>query len=200
MRWSLLALVATFVLLTGSDGCIEVGVVDNGFMMTDEGVVLSPGLLPMTVGIDSTIEDPSAVRESIDLWNRKLETEVFVEVEDVADVLISENYIAAVMNTEDSIYNISSYNDSPLDLTETEHAPDGMVISCNVIINVDYAYDREYSRLGSSHGFGHCLAFADDPGINETVELRSIMANPIDPLGDVTIHDQQLFWDAVSNR
>jgi len=199
MKANLLVLLA-FVFLMGSDGCIEVGVVDNGFMVTDDGVELSPGLLPMTVGIDATVESPDMVREAIAFWNDRLGMEVFVETDAVNDISVVEGYIEPDIYRDSSIYCLDSYNGSELELAGVRYATDGMVISCDLIINVDYAYDDEYIRLGAKHGFGHCLAFEDDPGIDETVELRSIMSNPIDPLGDVTTHDRQLFVDTASNR
>jgi len=42
------------------------------------------------------------------------------------------------------------------------------------------------------HELGHCLGLADDPGPPTTVDLRSVMASPLDPLGIVTDHDRAL--------
>jgi len=128
-------------------------------------------------------------------WNDQIDDDEDWIYEDLTspDFTAEVNYLA-LDEMPDDMFAI----EHELDLAAVYYSvADGAVISCHCILNVDFAYDIEYMELGLRHCVGHCLGLEDDPGIDETVDLRSIMSNPIDPLGELTDHDRALLLGAV---
>jgi hypothetical protein len=196
MRYLLLVLIVAF-LACGGDDCIEVGVIDEGFHVAEDGVELHPGMLPAAFAIDTTVEDVTLLPEVLDQWNVWLSRDgtvrtvlVVAEPEETPRVLVSVGFVPA----PDWGVEFSDFDGEgdPLGIARLDYAEDGEVLGAEIVLSSDVAYDRDTLVDVLAHEAGHFLALADDPGPPETVDLRSAMASPMDPLGELTEHDFEL--------
>lgn len=145
---------------------------DVGWLVRDR-VELRPGKVPKRV-TGPTHLVPDAVR----WWNAQVGFEAFVSVTVDADVVVNIVPLGAAIQLAD---------------VTTVHydKATGAVQSCLVELNADLAYHEATMRQALRHGLGHCLGLDDDPGIDRTVDLRSIMSDPLDPLGRLTLDDRE---------
>ena len=174
-------------------GCQPVD--DRGFISVDGRELIPFYWAPCGVAGLPSLED-DGLEDIPDLaaewWNAQLDRPVWNQEEPAGCIFIDTNFIAEPSHPE--------YQDIN---TEAETArlvwdEDYNIIQCSILLNVDLAYDRETMFRAAIHALGHCLALDDDPGITETVELRSVMGSPMDPLGELTDHDRallQAWWD-----
>jgi hypothetical protein len=174
-RTAPLALLA--LLLAGCPGPTDW--LDNGLMVRD-GLELHQAALPVTVAVDMSVEDDTLVPEIIAWWNDQAGFEVFAGPVPVADILVTVGYVPG------------DYEDNVAGLAEVEFAADGSITSCLVTLSSDIAYHRPTLLKDGEHELGHCVGLEDDPGPPTTVDLRSIMSDPLDPLGRLTDNDREL--------
>jgi len=118
------------------------------------------------------------VPETIEWWNSQVGLEVFWHNKINPIVTIDVNRLGTVGKAQ-----------------VTTDQLEGALLSCSIILDVDLAYSVRTMRLALRHELGHCLGLADDPGIDATVELRSVMGSPLDPLGVLTARDRRLILD-----
>lgn len=165
---------------------VETEVEDNDFHITDGGLQLRPGALPFAVMVDETVEDETLLPEAVEWWNDAVGTEVLV-IDDVApQIVVSTGYVP----TPDS--DLTGDGD-PIGIAYIDYAEDGTVLNGEVVLSSDVAYHRPTMLKALEHEFGHLpMALSDDPGIDVTVDLKSIMGSPLDPLGELTDHDLKL--------
>lgn len=174
--------------LIGSDCEAErVADLDEGFRQIGE-LVIHPEVLPMGVAWDESFEHegleavPPAV---VAWWNDQIGEEFFYEDPFSPDITTEVNFIS-LDEMPDNFFAI----EHQADLAEVEYSvADGAVISCRCVLNVDLAYDVATMEQALRHCYGHCLGLEDDPF---SVDLRSIMSNPLDPLGELTAGDREL--------
>lgn len=189
---TLFVAVLAVVLSSGSD-CDPPTVEDNGFHTpADTGVALHPGDLPLFVAPDETIDDATLVPEAIGWWNSELSSDnvarlAFLEAGgiDAPQVVVAYGYVPA----PDS--DLSGEGD-PVGIAYLDYAEDGSVLSAEIVLSSDYSYHRPTMLKALEHELGHTLGLADDPGVDITVDLMSIMSSPLDPLGELTEHDFDL--------
>jgi hypothetical protein len=191
----LVALVLLAATACGSD-CVEVGVTDNGFHVADDGVTLHPGMLPAAVGVDDTVDDPTLLPEALAWCNARLSQDAVLREATLGEtprVIVSIGFVPAPDwgETFEDMLNGSS---DPVGITYLDYAEDGEVLGAEIVLSSDVAYDRDTLVKVLEHEIFHFLALSDDPGIDITVELRSIMSSPLDPLGDLTEHDYVLLF------
>ena len=152
---------------------------DEGWHVTDDGVELRPGVLPATIDDDETVEDETLIPEAALWWADQLGATVFL-MASPGDITVSVGLVPATTDGE------------PLGVAVAEYDEDGTVLGCEITLSSDIAYDRPTLLQVARHELGHCLGLADDPGPPATVDLRSVMASPLDPLGTLTDHDRAL--------
>jgi hypothetical protein len=194
----LLALALAVLFLLGSD-CEEQRLddLDEGFRNVGE-LEIHPEVIPMAVEGDSSLDDEGLaplVPAVVAWWNDQIgdDEDWFYEAMGAPDITVEVNYISLDSMPDDFLA-----IEHDVDLAEIHYSTyDGAVISCHCILNVDLAYDYDTMEQGLRHCLGHCLGLEDDPGIDVTVDLRSIMSNPLDPLGELTDHDRELLLGAI---
>lgn len=178
-RIALFTAVALFAL--GAD-CPGPADLDEGWLVGN-GLELHPGVLPATVSAD-TDAMPFA-EAAVAWWEEQLDCAVFeLDLEGNGDVFITTGLVPA--STED----IDSGGE-PLGLAELDFAEDGAILGGTITISSDITYDEDTATQVARHELGHCLGLADDPGPPTTVDLMSVMASPLDPLGELTDGDAQ---------
>jgi hypothetical protein len=160
---------------------VQVGVVDEGFMV--EGTKnLRPGALPFSITTDWTVHDSSLLSDIVERWQGWLGTEQGVVVaDDMAQVVLSIGYVPT-----------ASEDETILGISRVRFAEDGTILGGEIVLSSDYDYStgRETLVQAGCHEVGHAVfALADDPGPPTTVDLRSIMSDPLDPLGRLTAAD-----------
>jgi len=172
-----IVLLCVVLFLLGSD-CerARIASFDNGLMNRD-GVELHVCSYPITIDADVTLEDRSVLTDAVVVWNDWTDFDVFVFGSDDPDAMVSVGF--------------AGYEDE-LDLTTVDFDRTGCILECSIILSADIAYDRSTLRQALLHSMGHCLGLDDDPGPPETVDLRSVMSKPLDPLGVLTDHDLEL--------
>jgi len=158
---------------------------DEGFHVTDDGVTLHPGALPATV--TATAEAEPFAREAVRWWCEAVGADALVYVDGAADVSVDLGLVPASTDDLDS-------GGEPLGIARVDYAADGAVLGADVTISSDIAYDEDTAEQVARHEIGGHAVFglADDPGPPVTVDLRSIMSSPLDPLGTLTAHDLAL--------
>lgn len=194
----LLALALAALFLLGSDcEARRLDGLDEGFRYAGE-LEIHPEIIPMAVEGDSSLEPDGLtplIPAVVAWWNDQIgdDEDWFYEAAGAPDITVEANFIALTEMPDDFM---AIEHDA--DLAEVRFSTyDGAVISCHCVLNIDLAYDYATMEQGLRHCFGHCLGLEDDPGIDVTVDLRSIMSNPLDPLGELTDHDRELLLDAI---
>jgi hypothetical protein len=195
MKKQLLLLIAAVALL-GSD-CEEQRIesLDEGFRQIGD-LEVHTEIVPMGFYGDESFPEndlallPAAVEE---WWNLQMGQEWLYDDPITPTITAEVNYIS-LDEMPDNFMAI----EHDVDLTAVEYSVyDGAMISCHIVLNVDLAYDLPTMEQGLRHALGHCFGLEDDPGIDVTVDLRSIMSNPLDPLGELTDHDRELLLEVL---
>ncbi len=155
---------------------------DEGWHVADDGTELRPGQLPATV--DATDDCDDVVAEAVGWWAEQ-GAAAFMLCDGDCDVTVALGYVPASTDDLDT-------GGEPMGLAAIDYAEDGTVLSCDVTLSADIAYHRDTLLQVARHEIGHCLGLADDPGPPATVDLRSVMSSPLDPLGTLTAHDRAL--------
>lgn len=199
MKWlhALGILLAAFV-FAGSDGCVEVGVEDLGFHVAEDGVELYPCVLPAAIAADETLTDETLLPEAIDRWNEWLSRDgvsrtvlVLALAGETPRVTVSVGF-TGTPDWGTSLYDAIGGVETG-DRTSIDYAEDGEILGAEIVLSSDVEYHRPTMLVALIHSLGHApLGFEDDPGPPTTVDLRSIMASPMDPLGELTDHDFEL--------
>lgn len=156
---------------------------DERWHVAAGGTELRPGALPATVDADDDCD--GVVAEAVSWWAEQLGAPAFVLCDGDCDVVVALGLVPATTEDIDT-------GGEPLGLAEIDYASDGAVLACEVTLSSDIAYHRETLLQAARHELGHCLGLADDPGPPATVDLRSVMSSPLDPLGTLTDHDRAL--------
>lgn len=186
----LIALVV--IIITTCSGCddVQVGIEDNGLLAAPDGRELAPAPWPLTVSADDSVAAEGlggAVSRAASRWNGWIGQDALEEVDSGGFIEVSVNGLP--LEGADDVMDLQD----ELELTTVYFDPDTLeVVRCQIVLNVDLAYDEPTMELAVAHGVGHCLGLDDDPGPPRTVDLRSIMAKPADPLGELTDHDFDL--------
>ena len=171
-------LLALTVLLAACDPTY----LDEGFHVADDGVELHPGAMPATVAGD---EDTAGLAiDACAWWADQLGADALVPSE--------PGYVTVALGLVPASTADLDAGGEPLGIASIGYSAWGSVLTCDVTISSDIAYDRDTALQVLRHELGHCLGLADDPGPPTTVDLRSVMASPLDPLGIVTDHDRAL--------
>ena len=153
---------------------------DEGFHVAADGTVLQPGI-PATV--EATADALPAAEAAVAWWNAELDCEALELVESNADILVTTGLVPD--------HGDPGADGVPIGLAEVDYAEDGTVLGGTITIAYEIAYDEATAAQVATHELGHLpFGLADDPGPPETVDLRSIMASPLDPLGELTAADR----------
>jgi len=166
---------------------------DNGLMVRD-GLTLHAAGFPLAVAVDDTVEDDTLVPEVIAWWNDQAGFEVFYASElDPPPPLRLPDIVVAIG------YTGGDYEAPVIGVSAIDFDSEGTIVDCQVTLSYDLAYDRDTMVKGGEHELGHCVALEDDPGPPVTVDLRSIMSDPLDMWGRLTDHDRDLVVDMMMN-
>lgn len=169
MKW----LVVFFTLAS----CGDPTWLDNGLMVRD-GVELHQEQFPIYVYPDGEFDHPSLVNDVIDEFNDIVGETIFVVGDSSSEIVVYQGLVP------------SDYEESTYDLTMLDYDLDtGNITQCEIILSSDFAYDYDTMHQTLLHSLGHSLGLDDDPGPPETIDLRSVMSKPLDPLGRFTEHD-----------
>lgn len=181
------------MLLVGCDD-VQVGVVDEGFMIVDDGLggelELHPGELPHVVTWNPEIEDETVVPEAVARVNGWLGVEAFTlggEGMPPATVVCDAGFVPGGAEGYWSSY--YGNGAESLEWMRVYYDEEGTIYEAYVLLNIDFAYDHDTSVMAICHALLHVLGLADDPGPPTTVDLRSAMSDPLDPLGVLTAAD-----------
>lgn len=154
---------------------------DEDWIVAEDGTELHPGAMPVTVSAEDDCADVAG--DAIAWWGGELGVDAFVARDD--------GYASVALGLVPDAGDINS-DGEPLGHASIEYSAWGSVLSCDVTLSSDIAYHGETLVQVARHELGHCLGLADDPGPPTTVDLRSVMASPLDPLGILTDHDRAL--------
>lgn len=178
-----LAIIAGVFLTGCSESSDRIRSLDNGIIVI-EALDIVPSDVPCRIDGDDSLRDdgldylPFYAQE---VWNSWVGAEVVSDDPNSPRMGLSVNYnpVGADLN------HLDTYENVHIQFNEL-----GEITSCECVLNVDYAYDSEWMELATLHCVGHCcFGLADDSGPPETVDLRSIMSSPLDPLGEPTEGD-----------
>ena len=158
---------------------------DNGLMVRD-GLELHVDFFPQTVTADDLEGDTELLPEAVTWWNDQLDFEAFEQVDHIADINVTIGYVPI------TDWNPEYPDQGEAGLAEVTYDSSGVINDCQVTLSSDVSYHRPTLLQVLKHELGHCLGLDDDPGPPTTVDLRSVMGVPLDPLGEVTDHDQEL--------
>ena len=170
-------LLALAVLLAACDPTY----LDEGWHVTSDGTELHPGAMPATVSGDE--DTAGLVIDACAWWADQLGADALVPSE--------PGYVTVAIGLVPSTGDPDA-DGEPMGHATIGYSAWGSVLTCDVTISSDIAYDHDTALQVLRHEIGHCLGLADDPGPPTTVDLRSVMASPLDPLGVVTDHDRAL--------
>lgn len=174
---------------------VQVGVPDEAFQIADEGFPLKIGALPFSMAPDWTVEDVALVPDMVNRWrgwlmDAGLNPGLEVAYDDIAQVTLSIGFVPS--GGCDVAWPGEECRPDTLATSHIRYDDDGTIIGGEIVISSDYDYStgRDLLVVAGCHEIGHVVyALADDPGPPRTVDLRSIMAKPYDPLGRPTRAD-----------
>lgn len=174
---------------------IQVGVPDEAFQIADDGTPLKIGALPFSMASDWTVQDVALVPDMVNRWrgwltDAGLNPGLEVAYDNIAQVTLSIGYVPN--SGCDVAWPGEMCQPTTLATSHIEYARDGTILGGEIVISSDYDYStgRDLLVVAGCHEIGHVVyALADDPGPPRTVDLRSIMAKPYDPLGRPTKAD-----------
>lgn len=174
---------------------IQVGVPDEGFQIADEGMLLKIGPLPFAVTPDWSVQDVALVPDIVNRWrgwltDAGLNPGLEVAYDDIAQVTVSVGYVPN--SGCDVAWPGERCRPTTLATSHIRYDQDGTILGGDIVLSSDYDYStgRDLLVVAGCHEIGHVVyALADDPGPPRTVDLRSIMADPYDPLGRPTAAD-----------
>jgi predicted Zn-dependent protease len=180
-----LILIITSLLLLGSD-CEQqrLAELDNGRMLRT-GVELRQ--CEPLAGISG---DTRVLPDAVDQWN------TWADMDGVERTWFA--IANGAISVEEGYVPVSEWNPEYPDQGEAgiaaiEYAEEsGCITDCRITLSSDIADHRPTLLQVLRHEMGHCLGLDDDPGIDITVDLRSVMGRPIDPLGVLTPGDFEL--------
>ena len=181
------------------------GPVDEGWMTTPSGVELRPQWAPYMVRGDVSLEVDHLehlLPEVVAWWNDQVGLEVFTDYDPArpaeTDVWVQEGQLPEERNSD--LWSSATTRGGEAQVRTTTTEDFAWIRRCQVTLNVDLAYDEDTMRTVLRHELGHCLGLADDPGIDVTVDLRSVMGAPVDPLGELTDLDRDLLVNFLTTR
>ncbi len=174
---------------------VQVGIQDEGFQVADEVLQMQIGALPFSVAPDWTVQDAALVPDIVNRWrgwltDAGLNPGLEVAYDDIAQVTLSTGYVPN--SGCDVAWPGERCQPTTLATSHIRYASDGTILGGEIVISSDYDYStgRDLLVVAGCHEIGHVVyALADDPGPPRTVDLRSIMADPYDPLGRPTKAD-----------
>jgi len=158
---------------------------DNGLMVRG-GLELHVDSFPRTITADDLEGDDTLLPEAVAWWNDQLDFEAFEQVDHVAAIDVTIGYVPV------TDWDPEYPDQGEAGLADVTYDSSGVISHCLVTLSSDIAYHRPTLLKVLEHEMGHCLGLADDPGPPTTVDLRSVMGLPIDPLGEVTAKDYDL--------
>jgi hypothetical protein len=176
-------------------GC-DPSYLDEGRMVRD-GFELRPAGLPWSVVYDETVTEEigaDAVIDAVAWWQEQagrdgIDRTWFVMGDEVPE---SDPWDGEILVTVAALPGSDDDDAMAAEVADLSWNDEGGIIFGTVTVNHAIAYDAPTARISLLHGFGHMMGLDDDPGPPETVDLRSIMASPMDPLGRLTDHDFEL--------
>jgi hypothetical protein len=174
---------------------VQVGVPDEGFQVADDGTALKIGALPFSMAPDWTVQDAALVPDIVGRWRDWLieagyDPGLQVADDDIIQVTLSIGYVPS--SGCEVAWPGDRCRPSKLATSNIQYARDGTILGGEIVLSSDYDYStgRDLLVVAGCHEVGHVVyALADDPGPPRTVDLRSIMAKPYDPLGRPTKAD-----------
>ena len=126
-------------------------------------------------------------------WNDRLGCEALC-IDEYGEVLVDVGYVSPYADGD--LLDLDDDGETA-ERAHVEFDADGFVVSGTITISSDIAYNESTARLALRHAIGHVpLALADDPGPPMTVDLRSTMGSPNDPLGDLLEADRAALLEA----
>lgn len=176
-------IVISLVLLVSA--CDDVGLMqqDFSFKISDSGFETRPTLAPYGI---STVDD-LPIQDAVVWWNDQVGRDVILTNQPVSDFIAEIGYVPCI-----------DLDACPSGLARVvSSVDDGAILSCNITISSDITYDEVTVLHVLKHEIGECLGLADDCGPPACVDLRSIMSNPLDPLGELTEHDRVLIIESM---
>lgn len=153
-----------------------------------ESVTLHIESYPRTVCVSGELTHPDTVSEALAQWNGWIGIELMVESECPADTEIEQGLVP------------SEFDEDVLGVTEIQYDLDtGLIEHATITMSSDFAYHRETFLQALLHELGHGAgpSLEDDPGPPATVDLRSIMSNPLDMQGSLTDHDREIVLEMM---
>lgn len=174
---------------------VQVGIEDEAFQIADEGMPLKIGALPFSMAPDWSVDDVALVPDIVGRWRGWLsgagyDAGLRVADDEMVQVTLS---IGHVPNSGCEVaWPGERCQPSTLATSHIRYAADGTILGGEIVLSSDYDYStgRDLLVVAGCHEVGHVVyALADDPGPPRTVDLRSIMAKPYDPLGRPTEAD-----------
>lgn len=174
---------------------VQVGIKDEAFQITDEGMLLKIGALPFSMAPDWSVDDIALVPDIVGRWRGWLadvgyDAGLQVADDEMVQVTLS---IGHVSNSGCEVaWPGERCQPTTLATSHIRYTSDGTILGGEIVLSSDYDYGtgRDLLVVAGCHEVGHVVyALADDPGPPRTVDLRSIMAKPYDPLGRPTEAD-----------
>lgn len=180
-----IALFTTSLLFTLGAECPGPADLDEAWVPW-EGGVGQPMNLPATVS--ATIGSAPYAQHAVEEWLAALGCPAIEYVDGPADLEFDLGFTGGDHDDWD-------LGGETAELVHLEFAEDGRIIRATCTLSSDLDYPEGESTLEDAavHCVGHAVfALADDPGPPTTVELRSWMSDPLDPLGELTAADRAL--------
>jgi hypothetical protein len=172
---------------------------DNGPTIGINGIALEPLFLPVKVIYEQTPVINQLVSDAETFWNNSVSRDgvkrTVVEVVSI-DTVYYDDCIVLIQTglNDDVVPDQEKYGIHVPEKTELSYTRYGLIR--NAIITLDLVQitklNLSIKRLGETvvrHGLGHFLGLDDDSGPPTTVDLKSVMANPVDILGELTSKD-----------
>lgn len=177
--------------LTGADCEKErLEELENGLVVRD-GLDLHRCDWPGSFSADETLEDPTVLSDAVAQLNTWADTDgvdrMWAQIDDVdPSITVEVGYVPV------DVWDPTNPEAGEAGIAEIAYDENGCITFCAITLSSDIAYDRDTLLQVLLHEGLHCYGLDDDPGIDVTVDLRSIMGKPIDPVGELTMHDFEL--------